>query len=455
VAEHEVRYCTTEDGVRIAYCVEGEGAPILLLWDFLGGIALEHLFPALEDFNRDLAAGRRAVKFDGRGTGLSQRQVVNVSPSALIGDIVAVVQALDGGRVAVWSPGLASQTAIRFAATHPEMVSRLILYAPLAGPTDIMTAEALRGYAELSRADWNAAAQTMADLSHRQQYPEAGTQLGSINKQVTSGDMIARIITEAIGNDVRPLLSSIACPTLVLHRQDDSIFPSAIGQEIAAKIPNARFIPLRGAIHYHALDDPESVLQAVHSFLDEDPETRRRLPAGDTAGSSEGPLRTIIFTDVVENTALLQRIGDDGWRSVMREHDEIVRAALKEHGGTEISTSGDGFFASFGSSVRALQCAVEMQRGLARRNETAEHPIEVRIGLNAGEPIEEGKDVLGTAVTMAARIMSQAGAGEVLVSDVVRQLVAGKGFLFTDRGEFVAKGFEEPVRVYEVAWRQE
>jgi adenylate cyclase len=131
----------------------------------------------------------------------------------------------------------------------------------------------------------------------------------------------------------------------------------------------------------------------------------------------------------------------------MREHEEIVRAALKEHGGTEISTSGDGFFASFGSSVRALQCAVEMQRALAQRNETAEHPAEVRIGLNAGEPIEEGKDVLGTAVTMAARIMSQAGAGEILVSDVLRQLVAGKGFLFADRGEFVAKGFEDATRM--------
>jgi adenylate cyclase len=172
------------------------------------------------------------------------------------------------------------------------------------------------------------------------------------------------------------------------------------------------------------------------------------------SGNSSG-LRTVLFTDVVENTALLRRIGDEGWRVVMREHEEIVRAALKEHGGTEISTSGDGFFASFGSSVRALQCAIEMQRAFARRNETAEHVVEVRIGLNAGEPIADGKEVLGTAVTMAARVMSQAGAGEVLVSDVVRQLVAGKGFLFADRGDFVAKGFEEPVRVYEVAWRQE
>jgi adenylate cyclase len=157
-----------------------------------------------------------------------------------------------------------------------------------------------------------------------------------------------------------------------------------------------------------------------------------------------------MFTDVVKNTALLQRIGDDAWRGVMREHEAIVRNALARHGGAEVSTAGDSFFASFATATQAIECAIEMQREFAQRNRGAEHAFEVRIGLNAGEPIEDGKDLVGTAVTMAARIMGQAVGGEILVSDVVRQLVAGKGFLFADRGEAVLRGFDDPVRLYAV-----
>jgi adenylate cyclase len=185
---------------------------------------------------------------------------------------------------------------------------------------------------------------------------------------------------------------------------------------------------------------------SIAAFLGDDSPTQ--LPDVSSA------FRTMLFTDVVQNTALLAEIGDDAWRAVMREHEEIVRAALRDHGGTEIKTSGDDFFVSFTSASRALQCAVDTQRALAARNASAKHPVEVRIGLNAGEPIADGKDLLGTAVTLAARIMGQASGGQILTSDVVRQLVAGKNFSFADAGEFVPKGFSEAVRLYEVRWRE-
>ncbi|TMB87958.1 MAG: adenylate/guanylate cyclase domain-containing protein, partial [Chloroflexi bacterium] len=126
----------------------------------------------------------------------------------------------------------------------------------------------------------------------------------------------------------------------------------------------------------------------------------------------------------------------------------------EQHRGAEIKTIGDAFMASFGSATAALECAVALQRAFAARNESTADPIQVRIGVNAGEPIAEGGDLFGTAVTMASRIAGTAAGGEIVVSNVVRELVAGKGFLFADRGEFVAKGFEEPVRVYEVRWRE-
>jgi class 3 adenylate cyclase len=147
---------------------------------------------------------------------------------------------------------------------------------------------------------------------------------------------------------------------------------------------------------------------------------------------------------------MMSRLGDDAGRSVLREHERITREVLEKHGGTEVKTMGDGFLASFGSVTRAVECAIALQRAFADREG---EPLSVRVGLNAGEPIEEDGDLFGATVILASRIAAKADGGEILVSDNVRSLCAGKGFLFADRGDFVAKGFEEPVRVYEVSWR--
>ena len=163
---------------------------------------------------------------------------------------------------------------------------------------------------------------------------------------------------------------------------------------------------------------------------------------------------TILFTDVEGSTALTQRVGDAKAREVLRAHERIVREALQSHGGSEIKHTGDGIMASFPSATWAVESAIAMQRAFADYNETADEPISMCIGLNAGEPIAEEKDLFGTAVNMAARIAAKAEGGEIMASDVVRQLVAGKGFLFSDRGEVELKGFEEPVRLYEVRWRE-
>jgi class 3 adenylate cyclase len=176
------------------------------------------------------------------------------------------------------------------------------------------------------------------------------------------------------------------------------------------------------------------------------PESRtRRLPVGD--------VHTILFTDVEGSTALTDRLGDAKARELLREHERTVREALKAHGGSEVKTLGDGFMTSFSSAVRALEYAVAMQRAFAEHNESAEEPILVRVGLNAGEPIAEDDDLFGTAVNEAARITATATGGEILASDVVRQLVKGKDFLFADRGDQELKGFDETVRLYEVRWR--
>jgi class 3 adenylate cyclase len=256
--------------------------------------------------------------------------------------------------------------------------------------------------------------------------------------------------------DVTPFLSQINSPTLVLHRREVASVEMAAAKAYASGIPGARLVLLEGDSVLPWVGDMEAALQAIDDFLGEGEEA----PAVGEPPAA-GAFRTILFTDVEGSTALTERLGDARAREVLREHERIVREALRAHGGAEVKALGDGFMASFSSATRALECAIAMQMAFAEWNEARPstgsgraEQIKVRIGLNAGEPIAEAEDLFGTAVNMAARIAARAEGGEILASDVVRQLVAGKGFLFSDRGEVELKGFEEPVRLYEVRWRE-
>jgi adenylate cyclase len=195
-------------------------------------------------------------------------------------------------------------------------------------------------------------------------------------------------------------------------------------------------------------------------------------------------VRTIVFTDVEGSTALNERLGDEGAREVLRELERLTREALAAHGGSEVKAMGDGFMAWFPSATRAVECAIALQRAFAKRNRgvgaeqlpadvpnpdegvavaqplrasgsdpTPVEPLRVRVGINAGEPIAEDDDLFGASVIATARVASAAKGGQILASDVVRQLLAGKGFTFTDQGEHALKGFEDPVRLYEVRWQ--
>jgi class 3 adenylate cyclase len=233
----------------------------------------------------------------------------------------------------------------------------------------------------------------------------------------------------------------------VLHRRQFPLLDVAIARGLASRIPNARLVVLEGASAAPWIGDMEAAATAIDEFLDEGEEaTAQAEPAA-------GAFRTVLFTDVEGSTVLTQRLGDAKARDVLRTHERIVREALKAHGGSEVKTMGDGFMASFSSATRALECAIATQRAFAEHNESAEESIRVRIGLNAGEPIAEEEDLFGTAVILAARIAAKAEGGQIVASDVVRQLVAGKGFLFADRGDVALRGFEDPVRLFEVRWQ--
>ena len=149
---------------------------------------------------------------------------------------------------------------------------------------------------------------------------------------------------------------------------------------------------------------------------------------------------------------MMQRLGDAKGRDVLREHERITRETLKQHGGTEVKTDGDSFMVSFGSVTQAMNCAIALQRSFAAHSTSMPEPLHVRVGLNAGEPIEEDGDLFGSTVILASRIAEKAGAGEILIPEPLRHLLSGKSYVYADRGETMLKGFDDPIRLYEVRW---
>jgi class 3 adenylate cyclase len=243
--------------------------------------------------------------------------------------------------------------------------------------------------------------------------------------------------------DVTPELSRIAAPTLVLHRRGAPHPLLEAVRAMAARIPQSRLTMLDGTSPAPFIGDMEAAACAIHDFLGDAPV----LPVAPVASTAHTPV-TILVTDVEGSTALTEHLGDAGAREALRAHERIVRDALAAHGGNEVKTTGDGFIAAFPSATRALECAIAVQRALA----VVPGAVRVRMGVNAGEPIAEAGDLFGTAVILAARVAGTAHGGEILVADVVRQLTAGKGFRFTERGEVALRGFAVPVRVCEVVW---
>jgi class 3 adenylate cyclase len=457
MAEREVRYCTTEDGVRIAYCVEGEGPPLVSCPHLFESFSLEHLFPQLSEIRRLIGKGHQVVRYDARGTGLSQREVGDVSPSALVLDLEAVVRAVRVTPFALSGTGYSGARAIEYTVRHPEFVTHLVLWGAYTRFADFISGDQLRAFSDLARADWSVAVQAFVDREFRetQEMPDSDLLgFGKLIRESVTGDMAMNIVLGMVASsDVRALLPRVTVPTLVIERETHL----EVGQELAANIPDARLVVLRGGGSSFVLDNARPGIDAIHAFLGD--KSWVSVSNGPTVAKgaainklSDRSVRTVLFTDLVGHTEMMSRLGDERGRDVLREHERITREVLKQLGGTEVKTMGDGFMASFGSVTKAVECAVALQRAFAEREG---EPLSVRVGLNAGEPIEEDGDLFGATVILASRIAAKAGGGEILVADTVRGLCSGKGFLFADRGEFVAKGIEEPVRISQVSWRND
>jgi class 3 adenylate cyclase len=438
--QQQVKFCKTGDGTRIAYAVVGEGPPLVIASPWVSHLQFEWDHPNPRRFFQSLAEHHRLIRYDKRGTGLSDWTTENLDVETRISDLGTVVDAAGLDTFTLMGFSESGPAVLAYAARNPERVSSLILYGSFhRNPVPLPMVEAVIG---LVKANWGAGSAALTAVFVPSVEPVQAAWFSDLQRVSTSGESAAAILAANTGFDVTPELAAIRAPTLVLHRRGDQVIPLDIGREMAALIPRATFRTLEGDVHLPMFGDMDSVLEAIGEFLGDSME---RMPE-----RHMGAFRTVLFTDLVGHTEMMSRLGDERGRAVLREHEDITRNVLKQHGGTEVKTMGDGFMASFGSVTKAVECAIALQRAFAEREG---EPLSVRVGLNAGEPIEEDGDLFGATVILASRIAAKADAGEILVADTVRGLCSGKGFLFADRGKFVAKGFEEPVRVYEVSWR--
>ncbi len=464
-----IQYARTEDGVSIAFWAIGEGYPLVVTGaPLISHVQGEWSVPSLARVYETLAERVMVIRFDPRGIGLSDKVPVDLGTVAASSDLRAVVDRLGVNHFAVFTGNSARFQALIDSVVN-ERVSHLAIW-PAGGFISNRTERVLSYLAPLMAEDWEFYTTIRAILVRfwdPERVPDMIdiAELAGLVRQAHSPESY-RAVTAAMAEATDSWLSKIETPTLVLHSLESKTQASD-ARRLMSLLQNAELLGIPGVLS-GVRNFPNSFgLAAIADFVTTDWKRGQHLnpPALDSSF-----FRTILFTDLADHTAMMRRLGDAKGREVLREHERITRETLAANGGTEVKAMGDGFMASFGSAQKALECAIALQRAFASREHGTGNkeqrsglhpcswfrvpvPLRLHIGVNAGEPIAEDDDLFGTSVIMAARAASKAAGGQILVTNVVRELVSGKGFSFADAGEFEMKGFEELVRLYELRWQ--
>jgi class 3 adenylate cyclase/pimeloyl-ACP methyl ester carboxylesterase len=450
--EQQIHFCTTSDGVSIAYATIGSGPPLVYVCGWPGHLALEWEQPFVREFLEVFGQRFTLVRYDMRGSGLSAGVDAEITPQTLTRDLEAVVDSLGEPQVALLSLGLlAGPVAIDYAVHHPERVTQLVLVGPHLRGGDLATKEQQDAMVAFLSAFGQIATPDFMDPKSHGLDADLVHEAGVIHRTSSPREVQVALLRAFFDADVTDLVDQLDLPVLVMHGSRDVRVPLDKSRELAARVKNVKFVPYNGA-GSAPWADRDVLLPEIFRFLGAAPPelAPSRATAAARPHDDHAAVHTILFTDIADSTGLTQRLGDAKAQELVRAHDTIVRDALAAHGGVETKHTGDGIMASFHSASGALECAVAIQRAVEARSD---EQLLVHVGLNAGEPVSEDQDFFGTSVQLARRLCDHSAGGEILVADVVRQLAAGKGFLFADRGETALRGFEEPVRVYEVRWR--
>lgn len=407
--------------VSIAYQVLGEGPlDLVIVPGFISHLDLDWTGPGFERFVSRLGSFSRLIRFDKRGTGLSDPAPGVATLEQRMEDVRAVLDEVGSERAALLGYSEGGPMAALFAATYPERTLALIMYGTF--PSGATLGERRR-VIEIVDGAWgngdiiDVFAPSIADDARARE-------AFGVYERASASPSMARALMEAVGHtDVTAVLPEIRVPTLVLHRRDEYI-PIEGARAIAAAIPGSKLVELDGVDHLPFLGDADAIVEEVEEFL-----TGARHIAEPERG-----LATVMFTDIVGSTERAADLGDARWRELLLRHDALVAQRIERARGRRIKSTGDGVLATFDGPARAIRCAGDLVGDLAREG------IEIRAGIHTGECELLGDDVAGMAVHIGARIAALAGSGDVLVSSTVKDLVAGSQIAFEPRGAHVLKG---------------
>ncbi len=432
---------TRAGDANIAYQTYGSGEhDLIVVPGWISNIEMFWEEPRVARFFRNLGRFARVILFDKRGTGLSDRNTESATLEERMDDVRAVMEAVGSARAALLGYSEGGPMSCLFSVTYPEHTEGLILigsYAtmqPKPGHPWGRPEELQRAAQEDVLNKWGTTiglemrAPSMAEDAQFQRWwsrylrmsasPASAWALNNMNYEI----------------DVRHLLASVKVPTLIIHASNDRTIPVECGRFLAEHIPAAKLIELDTADHLPYVGCPGQIVDRVEKFL-----TGSR-----TSTVTDRVVKTIMFTDIVDSTAQASRLGDERWMDILASHHSAVRAELSYFGGQEIKTTGDGFHAAFDGPARAVQC------GCAVRDAVEALGVPIRVGLHTGECALVGSEVEGVSVHIAARVAALAHPGEVLVSRTVKDLVAGSGLSFSDRGEHALKGIPDTWQLFAV-----
>lgn len=436
----QTKYARSGD-VRIAYQVTGGGSiDFVVAPGTVSHLDLDWENPAKVRFIHGLGAFCRLIRFDKRGTGLSDRPHTVATLEERTDDIRAVMDAAGSERAVIYGASEGSSMACVFAATYPHRTRSLIVWGGQARwvraedyPWGLTSTEYERLVAEV-RENWPSVEYLTGSGAGlgRDVDPAILEWYLRYSQAAASPSAVAALEEMNAGIDIRDVLPTIRVPTLVLNRTHDPVAHVDAARALAADIPGAQFVEFPGATHSPFAIEPERVLAEIQAFV-------TGAPAGPATGRF---LTTLLFLDIAGSTERAADVGDAIWRDLLERYHGLARRELRLFGGIEVDTAGDGVFARFDGPARAIRCAA------AIRDATRELGMQIRCGLHTGECelMEEGLG--GLAVHIGARIVATASPGEVLVSNTVKDLVAGSGIEFRDRGAHVLKGVPGKWRLF-------
>jgi class 3 adenylate cyclase/pimeloyl-ACP methyl ester carboxylesterase len=463
--DDKIRFCTTPDGVRIAYASVGSGPPLVKAAHWLTHVQYDLESPVWRPWVREFSKQYTYIRYDERGFGLSDRDPENFSFESWVQDLETVVDALGLEKFDLLGNSQGGPVSIAYAARHPERVNHLVLGGAFAKGWEHWNIEPgqlelIRAMVTIMKNGWGRddpfARRVFTDAFLPESTPEQQRWFDDLQRVSCTPETAFRLMTEVGNLNIEDLLPRLTIPTLVLHSKGDIVIPFERGREMAGRIPNSRFVPMEGRNHILLPGEPawQRFLSETHGFIGvrESPDLLAETGDTDEVSGLDRRLAAIMYTDIVGYTALTGQ-NESLALSLLEEHRKLLRPLFTSHNGREVKTVGDMFLVEFPSGLEAVKCAIRIQTLLSKRNETLprDRRVSVRVGVHVGDVEHRQGDVYGDAVNVASRIEPLADPNGILITKPVYEQVRSRPEIKTESiGSRELKNVKEPIELFRI-----